>query len=269
MLSYIEIEKFLLKNQFEILNETSKKIAMRSQAMSYPVYLNKTAGNASSSLIIHPGMKDTSNALSEIPDVIHSQDGWYHSSNMTLFPKRMNNGKNPIGYGVPFGFKSENALKKFLSVLKSSQYEDNPLKDIEAAKDELSRENETTRDALIKSRIGQGPFRDKLKEYWGGCAVTGCNILEMLIASHAKPWRDSSNTERLDPYNGLLLTPNLDKAFDKGYISFDKNGSVLISQHASIDALKILGIDSSIKLSKISPNHLPYLEWHNNHIFKK
>jgi putative restriction endonuclease len=82
---------------------------------------------------------------------------------------------------------------------------------------------------LIKARIGQGAFRAKLIVLWGSCAVTGYKDLNLLVASHIKPWSVSSNSERLDVYNGLLLVPNLDKAFDSGFISFKESGEIMIS----------------------------------------
>ena len=81
--------------------------------------------------------------------------------------------------------------------------------------------------AIVNARIGQGRYRKQLIDLWGRCSVTGYNEPSLLIASHIKPWRGSSNEERLDRYNGLLLQPNLDKAFDTGLISFSEAGRFL------------------------------------------
>jgi putative restriction endonuclease len=85
----------------------------------------------------------------------------------------------------------------------------NPFQELESFKKtkEYKTIEETTRDSVIKSRLGQGEYRRNLIEVWGGCSVTGCKTIEILRASHIKPWRFSSNSERLDPYNGLLLLP--------------------------------------------------------------
>jgi hypothetical protein len=77
--------------------------------------------------------------------------------------------------------------------------------------------SETERVSLVKSRMGQGMFRYELMRLWQGCSVTGVALFPILKASHVKPWRLCSNRERLDPYNGLLLTPTLDSLFDLGY----------------------------------------------------
>ena len=79
----------------------------------------------------------------------------------------------------------------------------------------------TTRQQVIDARNGQGLYRDRLLAVWGGaCAVTGLDEPAFLIASHAKPWKDAADVERLDGENGLPLIPNLDKLFDEGWISF-------------------------------------------------
>ncbi len=271
MLSYEEISKLLLAAHFHIANETSKKIALRSNLLRNPLYINKTAGTSPSTIIIHPAHESLKENLSSIKEVISHSDYWYHSSNMTLFPKRLNRGKNAIGYGIPFGFESETSLKNFIKALITDDNDesDNPFADIKAAEIQLSKVSETIREALIEARIGQGPYRKKLSEYWGGCAVTGCKSIELLIASHAKSWKKSDNYERLDHFNGLLLTPNLDKAFDKGYITFKDNREIILSSILSNSSKETLGINESMKLNKIDPKHCPYLEWHRQNIFKK
>jgi len=127
--------------------------------------------------------------------------------------------------------------------------------------------SKTERESLILSRIGQGEFRSRLINYWKKCAVTGCDSIDLLRASHIKPWRDSDNTERLDIYNGLLLAPNLDSAFDRGYISFDNSGEILISDKLSNDSRNKLGIHSGMKLERVEESHCKYLEYHRREVF--
>lgn len=119
----------------------------------------------------------------------------------------------------------------------------------------------TEKDALIKARIGQGAYRRALLDYWGGCAVTGCQIEELLVSSHIKPWSVDEEA-RLDPFNGLLLSPTLDKAFDKGLISFNDDGSIILSSTLTEIDLKLLHLNSELKLRKVDDRHLPYLAWH-------
>lgn len=127
--------------------------------------------------------------------------------------------------------------------------------------------NLTTTDIvnLVKCRLGQGEFRNKLINYWNGCSVSKCNNIELLIASHIKPWSVSNNEERLDTFNGLLLLPNIDKLFDKGYISFNDNGKILMSK--KINDYSIFGITESIKI-EINDKHKKYLKYHRENIFR-
>jgi len=128
--------------------------------------------------------------------------------------------------------------------------------------------DETERLQLLRARVGQGTFREALIKYWQGCSVTGCKEISLLRASHIKPWRYSTNTERLDLYNGLLLIPNLDAAFDRGFISFDEDGSILISPCINSKDIDILGINSSMKIDRMEERHKMYMNYHRNNHFK-
>lgn len=132
---------------------------------------------------------------------------------------------------------------------------------------ELSDELFTSSIAEVVTRVGQERFRKDLIDYWKGCSLTGCNIVSILRASHIKPWKDSSNQERLDVYNGLLLMPTLDALFDKGFISFSDNGTILIS-HEIEDWQSELVLKKDNKLRQLDEKHKAYLEYHRENIFK-
>jgi len=119
----------------------------------------------------------------------------------------------------------------------------------------------TQKEVLIQARRGQGKFRERLIGQWKKCAVTGYSNLSFLIASHIKPWATSNNRERLDPYNGLLLIPNLDKAFDLHYISFDERGKILISDY--LENYELLGIHKEMSI-QLARDHQEYLEHHRD-----
>lgn len=94
---------------------------------------------------------------------------------------------------------------------------------------------ETEKEQIIKSRIGQSAFKKALLAVEKKCKLCGVSDERFLVASHIKPWSQSNHQERLDVNNGLLLCPNHDALFDKGYISFDDDdGTILISD--SLDA---------------------------------
>ena len=154
------------------------------------------------------------------------------------------------------------ALNKYSEYLKFKQREIE--EDIEKVSGDDS-VSETDKVSLIKSRLGQGTFRKRLLDYWQGCAVTGYKFSNLLVASHIKPWRNSDNKQRLDKFNGLLLIPNLDKAFDNGFISFKKNGGGGVIS----DLLKkpdLLGIKPGLSI-KVSAQHNQYLEYHREVVF--
>lgn len=165
-------------------------------------------------------------------------------------------------------FREELELGDFLN---PELFSDDVLTDIDNAdkRGEFSTLSKTERDSLIKSRIGQGKFRDSLLKYWEKrCSVTGFDIVPLLIASHIKPWRCCSNIERLDVFNGLLLTPGLDSAFDKGFITFLDDGTIFISDKLRKNDYGYLGINENKKLLKIQNEHKKYLEYHQEKVFE-
>lgn len=134
-------------------------------------------------------------------------------------------------------------------------------------RDSLTTETETEALALRDSRLGQDRFRASVIDYWGACAVTGCAALELLSASHIKPWKDATDAERLDPFNGILLNPNLHAAFDVGLISFRDDGCILLSSLADHSALDALCIHPRLRIDRLSAEHMKYLEYHRSHVF--
>ncbi|MGN6512647.1 MAG: HNH endonuclease, partial [Lysobacteraceae bacterium] len=86
----------------------------------------------------------------------------------------------------------------------------------------------TQRLQLAKARVGQGLFRKRVMLLEPHCRVTGVEDPRLLIASHIKPWRDSSNAERINGYNGIMLSPHVDALFDEQLISFENDGRMLV-----------------------------------------
>jgi len=136
--------------------------------------------------------------------------------------------------------------------------------DIFDAENELALLSSTERSAVIAARRGQGRYRRGLLRLWINCSVTGCGAEKLLRASHLKPWRDSSNSERLDPYNGLLLTPNLDLALDRCLITFANDGHIMISEGLAREDAEALGISPDLTLRSVKEEHLQYLAFHRD-----
>ena len=122
--------------------------------------------------------------------------------------------------------------------------------------------DETTKERLVNARLGQGGFREELLEIWKGqCALTGCDIPAVLRASHIKPWRASSDSERLDPSNGILLAASIDALFDKFLITFSNEGRLEIMSGVEAEKVRKLGIGPGQRIS-LSADSLRYMEWH-------
>lgn len=123
--------------------------------------------------------------------------------------------------------------------------------------------SETMRKALVNARLGQGGYRRRMLRLWGGrCALTGCGVEAVLIASHAKRWEDSSNEERLDEHNGLLLAASIDKLFDRGLISFADDGALLVSSSLGDKDLESLGISRASRIPALPGGCIAYLKEH-------
>lgn len=142
-----------------------------------------------------------------------------------------------------------------------------PADDIARRGRELAELPPTEREAVVKARVGQGRFREDLLQIWHGCAITDIRRPDLLRASHIKPWRWSTNLERLDPHNGLLLLPHYDHLFDRGYITFDKAGSLVTSPAIKKLPLSRLGIDSKAQLRRLDAEHVVFLDFHLENVF--
>jgi hypothetical protein len=159
------------------------------------------------------------------------------------------------------------------SVLAASRHQDQVLSDLEDQVESSIRRaeqlEETEKLALVMARRGQGRFRENLQQFETGCRITGVTDQQFLVASHIKPWRDADNRERLDGENGLLLTPNIDRLFDRGFISFADDGQLLVSPVADKACLHKLGVpvDAPPKVGTFTPGQQQYLSYHRRNRF--
>jgi putative restriction endonuclease len=130
----------------------------------------------------------------------------------------------------------------------------------------------TEKEQLIIARRGQGLFRQNVQRLERRCRVTKVDREEHLRASHCKPWRDcESNHERLNGENGLLLTPSVDHLFDRGFISFEDDGELLISPVAHAQSLERMGVatEGRVNVGSFSSGQRQFLDFHRNYVFLK
>jgi len=128
---------------------------------------------------------------------------------------------------------------------------------------------DTVKAQIVQARRGQGKFKEAVRQLEDRCRVTKVSRLEHLRASHIKPWRDSNNEERLSGENGFLLTPNIDHLFDRGFVSFENNGRLLISPRAHVDSLARMGIPTQepLYVGKFTERQRTFLDYHRDEVF--
>lgn len=154
------------------------------------------------------------------------------------------------------------------------------LNNLESLDKELNLLNEKVDEIYEKSvtvlqRLKQEKFKKNIKQVENKCRVTGLENIEFLIASHIKPWSKCIKEEKIDKYNGLLLSPHIDYLFDRGYISFSDCGDILISRK-NLDVVKStlkswnVNLDFVKKNKKeFTPEQKSYLKYHRDNVFLK
>lgn len=166
-------------------------------------------------------------------------------------------------------FESERILAEYQDVAIEEKFEEDLMDIPKTLKGE-----ERVRE--VKTRVNQSFFRQMvLANYGGKCALTGIDIMELLVASHIIPWSDNEN-ERLNPQNGICLSSMIDKAFDRGLITFLNDGSVLFSNRLKSNVGKDyyskyfepIKNEKLIEPKKYLPNPI-FLEYHRDTIFNK
>jgi len=191
---------------------------------------------------------------------------YMYSGPVWKLDKSRNNAKNDLydGYYVCGEYKNG----KFYSLDETSGFEIIPKQDSHKDNEPRIKESETLVEIL--QRLGQQQFREKLLNFWNNtCPLSGITQLEVLRASHIKPWAQSDNSERMNHYNGLLLSANYDALFDRGLISFDENGKILISNEINDSDRAKLGLSLNIKLNnKYCKHHDEFMKYHRSYIFK-
>jgi len=131
------------------------------------------------------------------------------------------------------------------------------------------RSGSTELEQLIKARRGQGTYRKNLQMVESSCRVTGLTDSQHLRASHIKPWRASTDRERLDGCNGLLLSPHIDHLFDNGYISFTASGALMVSKRLNPEIIERWGLDVARNVGTFSAQQRRYLAYHRTKVFEK
>lgn len=215
-------------------------------------------------IIIHPGFEEIYSILNKLSGTVSFRNvRFFHNSRLTRFPKRRN-GRGLIHYGLAFGFSDITSVRKFMSELDRSLSLASLTDPAKTLSDEI-KEVETEKTALAKARLGQGRFRADLLNFWRGqCAITDVSNPELLRASHIKAWKDSNDGERLDVFNGILLSVHLDALFDRALITFQDTGEMLVSRRLSAEECGIFGLATPPRKLLLNVPHIGFMRHHQN-----
>ena len=268
MLNSNQLEAALLANGFNLNIDNTHARGFKDGTRNLTVFVKTSRGRKKDplkpvekqALVIHWAIT-TSPKYAALLKLVDSINENYINHNMRGYEDPIRQLK---AHGIAIDVSSEKVLVEILNLLADSPAPSrSSYEDIANEKQELDKLDVTTRKAIIDARLGQGKFRTDLVKYWKTCAVTACEVEVMLRASHIKPWRHSSHTERLNQYNGLLLCANIDLAFDLGFISFQDSGQILINT-TKLDQKnqKILGIEPTMSLRKCEKQHQAFLKAH-------
>ncbi len=182
---------------------------------------------------------------------------------------------NPVNEARPIGFKfrpngwgeieksyiSASKLKRNSTTLKEDDHES----EIWSRTDISVREKKS----LVMSRRGQGLFRRRVAKIEPTCRVTGTTSVAHRRASHIKSWKMSNDQEKLDGNNGLFLAPHIDHLFDRGFISFEDNGDLLVSTKLPRKLLKEWGVPHPLNVGTFNKGQRIYLKYHREACFQQ
>lgn len=139
-----------------------------------------------------------------------------------------------------------------------------------AENDKPNKKDKSKQKDISNARNGQGKYREQLLEQCRFCPFTMISDERLLIASHIKPWAAANDDEKIDPYNGYMLSPLYDKLFDRGFITFTEDRHIILSEFISPFTWKQIGLknDTFIKTLPMDEKRIEYLKFHHESVFK-
>jgi putative restriction endonuclease len=127
----------------------------------------------------------------------------------------------------------------------------------------------TQKSDLLKARYGQGVFRSNVELNEHSCRISGVLDRRHLLARHIKSWCECDDVEKLDGFNGLLMSPHIAHLFERGYISFSDEGELLVSQGLNAVVLDNWHIPLPLNVGEFCPEQCYYLSWHRTEVFEQ
>lgn len=245
---------------FAVSHATKKLVQLRRGNLV--VYVKRDA--ATRPFVVDPHFIDLTDAMRALGGIdIQEPPRTYINSNLRAFPAYAAAHRKSEGrHGLAIGMRA-NRLGALLDLLERGAVVSTPEGEVRVVAPE--EDPLTERERLQSARVGQGPFRDALFIQWHStCPVASVDHAGLLRASHIKPWSLSSNRERLDPFNGVLLCAHIDALFDRHLITFENCGTMRIASAVSADNRKRLGIFDGMRIKGFEPRHAPYLAHHRS-----
>lgn len=184
-----------------------------------------------------------------------------------IYAEKVGNEKAPLFYWKLFvDFDAIWQRKSDLLVFTYGKSKDKA----EPTKTPNNKKEEENKKIVRQAREGQGKYREQLLEQCHFCPVTMISDERLLIASHIKPWAASNDTEKIDPYNGYMLSPMIDKLFDRGFITFTDSRHIVLSEFISPYTWKQIGLknDTFYKALQMDDKRIEYLKFHHESVFK-
>lgn len=260
----------LADNGFDLATPTTKVQGARRGGLT--IYIKQAETYP---LVLPPYYSELREPLMKIRGVALAPLGeFYHSSNMLEFPQRVHTGQGVTHFGLAVGLEDDADIDALVATLVELDPILNEERRGEARRRGRRRrpiaDNPATEtEALRAHRLGQSGFRaDLFDRYNSQCALTGITMPELLRASHIKPWSRSSNEERLDPNNGILLSIHLDVLFDKGLLTFNQDGAVELSPRLDPTISEFYNL-RKLKTLQLTPEVERYMVYHRADVFKR
>lgn len=271
--------RYGIKDDTERTGETDKTYKSGKSKDLYAAFVTVTTDNKKYKTHIHFQSNQISiNTISMISDdryfskyKVRNKTSDEYRNRCFKIPYDVDEFKYVMDYFLRY---DENWLNRGIeTVIDTAEQEDVLKAQLDNSVDEIDKEIETKqlqgeeREALIKVRVNQSAFRKLLMRRYTHCCLCDVDDESLLVASHIKPWAKSSHAEKVDVNNGLLLCPNHDKLFDRGYISFDNGGHIVISDELSKNCAISMNIKNDMQI-ELSNDNIKYMEYHRNNVLK-
>lgn len=258
--------RYGIKDDTERTGETDKTYKSGKSKDLYAAFVTVTTDNKKYKTHIHFQSNQISiNTISMISDdryfskyKVRNKTSDEYRNRCFKIPYDVDEFKYVMDYFLRY---DENWLNRGIeTVIDTAEQEDVLKAQLDNSVDEIDKEIETKqlqgeeREALIKVRVNQSAFRKLLMRRYTHCCLCDVDDESLLVASHIKPWAKSSHAEKVDVNNGLLLCPNHDKLFDRGYISFDNGGHIVISDELSKNCAISMNIKNDMQIELSNDN---------------